>query len=403
VFEYDYENQLTNVFVVGEWRNAYQYDAFGRRRVKREYTWSGSAWTLGSEVRYVYDGMLVLQERNGSNEPQVTYTRGTDLSGTLQGAGGIGGLLARTHNPSMVHPYLAATAHAYYHADGNGNITALLNTNGVVVARYSYDPYGNLLGMSGPLAEANTYRFSSKDWDAKPGLYYYGYRYYEPNLQRWVNTDPLGDLGSLVYITSFGASQFESIGAPNDAALFDAWAEVNRNLYAALGNRSPNAIDPDGRIPLIAAIIGVGGLVSGVIEAAATVRCGGSLGDVAKSFGVGFVSGAAGTAVGLAVAVGTKNPALIGASAGFTAHIVSESLKGNTLDPLRASTATGLGALGGAAAAKVPGLKQMGKKPDLFNPRPLKDFKKNSLRQLGDEAASGAIAGTLEQAVSGCD
>ncbi|MCW5553737.1 MAG: RHS repeat-associated core domain-containing protein, partial [Verrucomicrobiae bacterium] len=64
-------------------------------------------------------------------------------------------------------------------------------------ARYQYDPYGNLLGMAGPLAEANTYRFSSKEWHANAGLYYYGFRFYEPNLQRWPNQDPIGEQGGL--------------------------------------------------------------------------------------------------------------------------------------------------------------------------------------------------------------
>src|SRR5690606_6995247 len=37
VFEYDYENQLTNVSVADEWRTELKYDAFGRLRVRREY------------------------------------------------------------------------------------------------------------------------------------------------------------------------------------------------------------------------------------------------------------------------------------------------------------------------------------------------------------------------------
>ena len=41
--------------------SAFQYDAFGRRRVRKEYTWQSSAWVLTNEVRYVYDGMLVVQ------------------------------------------------------------------------------------------------------------------------------------------------------------------------------------------------------------------------------------------------------------------------------------------------------------------------------------------------------
>jgi RHS repeat-associated protein len=118
-----------------------------------------------------------------------------DLSGSFQGAGGIGGLLARTANELLAIGDLGA--HAYYHSDGNGNITVLVNTNGLVVARYQYDPYGNLLGISGPLAEANTYRFSSKEWHGNAGLYYYGFRYYEPNLQRWLNRDPIAEDGGL--------------------------------------------------------------------------------------------------------------------------------------------------------------------------------------------------------------
>ena len=101
-FEYDYENQLTNVYVASAWRSEFRYDAFGRKRIQRDYAWQSSAWQLTNEVRYVYDDMLVIQERNGDNLPQVSYSRGNDLSGSLQGAGGIGGLLARTENVKLL-------------------------------------------------------------------------------------------------------------------------------------------------------------------------------------------------------------------------------------------------------------------------------------------------------------
>ncbi len=218
VFEYDYENQLTNVYVASAWRESMRYDAFGRKRVLQQHRWTGSAWLLTNEVRYVYDGMLVVQERHfqpqvSTNIPinTISYTRGNDLSGSLQGAGGIGGLLARTDHSAF------SLQHSYFHSDGNGNITALVNTNGVVVARYSYDPYGNLLGMAGPLAEANTYRFSSKEWHANAGLYYYGFRYYEPNLQRWLNRDPIQEEG--------GLNLYELVGSDpcNDVDPFGLW------------------------------------------------------------------------------------------------------------------------------------------------------------------------------------
>jgi RHS repeat-associated protein len=88
-------------------------------------------------------------------------------------------------------------ANSYYHADGNGNITALMNSNGLLVASYTYDPFGNVLSMSGPLADANVYRFSSKEFGRNSGLYYYGFRFYDANSQRWVNRDPIDEEGGL--------------------------------------------------------------------------------------------------------------------------------------------------------------------------------------------------------------
>jgi RHS repeat-associated protein len=203
-FQYDSENQLTNVMVTNAWKSDFVYDGKMRRRIRREYTWSGSAWSLQSETRYVYDGNVVLQERDGNNLPLVSYTRGNDLSGTLQGAGGIGGLLARSDNQLMITG--DANAHAYYHADGNGNITRMINASQTTVAKYIYDPFGNILAQSGNLADANLYRFSSKEVHPNSGLVCYLYRYYDPNLQRWLNRDPLGDeqfLKQVVRVTTF--------------------------------------------------------------------------------------------------------------------------------------------------------------------------------------------------------
>jgi RHS repeat-associated protein len=188
-FAYDDENQLTSVYVTNLWRCDFAYDGKLRRRIERDYSWNGSSWVETNEVHYVYDGNVVIQERDADNNPLVTYTRGNDLSWTLHGAGGIGGLLARTDTNGS----------AFYHADGNGNITCLIYTNQTIAAKYLYDPYGNTLSLSGPLAEANVYRFSSKEWNDNAGLYYYLYRYYDPNLQRWPNRDPLMDYGSTTY------------------------------------------------------------------------------------------------------------------------------------------------------------------------------------------------------------
>jgi RHS repeat-associated protein len=226
-FGYDAEDQLITVTVTNAWHARFVYDAFGRRRIRMEAVWLNGAWVTNQVVRYVYDRMLVVQERDGNNVPLATYTRGRDLSGGLQGAGGIGGLLARTENGKLITGN-ASAAHAYYQADAGGNVTCLLDAQNAVVARYQYDPFGNLLGLAGPLAEANLYRFSSKEFHANSGLYYYGYRFYEPRFQKWLSRDPIGECGGvnlyryagndpLQVIDPFGLAWYDDVA--------DWWAE----------------------------------------------------------------------------------------------------------------------------------------------------------------------------------
>src|SRR5438876_4248968 len=145
---------------------------------------SGS-WVQTNEVRYIYDGMLVIQERDANNLPTMTYTRGRDFSGTLHGAGGIGGLLARTDATSGQT--------AYFSTDGNGNVTTLINAQQIIVAKYIYDPFGNILSRTGPLADANLYRFSSQEYHQNSGLHLYLRRAFDPKFQRWLNRDPIAE------------------------------------------------------------------------------------------------------------------------------------------------------------------------------------------------------------------
>jgi RHS repeat-associated protein len=83
----------------------------------------------------------------------------------------------------------------YNHADGNGNVTALVDSGQAVAASYRYDPFGNTLSSSGTLAATNVYRFSSREVHVGSGMYYYLYRLYDPNLQRWINRDPIQEWG----------------------------------------------------------------------------------------------------------------------------------------------------------------------------------------------------------------
>ena len=224
-YTYDEENQLVQYTIQPGGsdypnfrRTDFAYDARLRLRIRKEYIWvgtSGGAWMLSTETRYLYDGMRVIQERDSSNSIQVSYTRGPDLSGSFEGAGGIGGLLARTAHSGVNK---LTFAHAFYHADRRGNVTYLLNSANTMGATYKYDPFGRTLSISGTLAPANVYRFSSKEWCATSGLYYYGYRFYDSLTQRWMNRDRIRFIelvdgpNLLTFVRNQPIEKFDSFG-----------------------------------------------------------------------------------------------------------------------------------------------------------------------------------------------
>ncbi len=228
-FDYDDENQLIRVTETNAWKSEFTYDGRMRRRIRKEFTWQYGSWIQTNEVRYIYDGNVVVQERDTNNLPIVTYTRGNDLSGSLQGAGGIGGLLARRDR--------STGQTTFYHADGNGNIAALISSAQFLVAKYLYDPYGNILSESGPLADANLYRFSSKELHGNSGLIYYLYRFYDANLQRWLNRNPIEETGGLnlfTYVYGQPTSAIDPLGllTPQEIEILENEAKGTLQLIA---------------------------------------------------------------------------------------------------------------------------------------------------------------------------
>jgi len=166
------------------------YDFQGRRIQKIVSTNSGSVWIPVYTNRHVYDGWNLVAILNPQSSILQSFTWGTDLSGSSQGAGGVGGLLSMT-------VYGSTNAGSYFYAfDGNGNVSALVNAaNGIMVAQYEYGPFGEVIRATGPMAKANPIRFSTKFSDDETGLCYYGYRYYDPSTGRWPNRDPIGEKG----------------------------------------------------------------------------------------------------------------------------------------------------------------------------------------------------------------
>src|SRR5437867_4392916 len=115
----------------------------------------------------------------------------------------------------------------------------MVNSSQSSVAAYKYDPYGNLISSSGTLAGANVYRFSSKEQHANSGMYYYGYRFYDPNLQRWLNRDPIQELGGInlyAYVLNRPAEMIDAIGLDaQSAAAYKCLARATAAYMGAVG------------------------------------------------------------------------------------------------------------------------------------------------------------------------
>ena len=212
------------------------YDAMGRRvrKIVSRRDAETQSWTVEETRHFFYDGWNMVMETVGSGSMQsaVTnrYTWGNDLSGSLQGAGGVGGLLAVSCVSSNTSYLLPLTYYPLF--DHNGNVERYVSRSGATAAAFQYDAFGNTVSetftQSGIHAFTN-FRFSTKYWDEETGLYYYGYRYYAPGLGRWINRDMAEERGGIniycmvmnscsKYVDVFGLQPFSFAGDPNNLA-----------------------------------------------------------------------------------------------------------------------------------------------------------------------------------------
>jgi RHS repeat-associated protein len=115
---------------------------------------------------------------------------GEDISGRLQGAGGIGGLLATTANSD-------SKTENWMHFDSNGNVIRVSNALGKESARYQYDAFGKTILAQGGAANLNRYQFSTKPIERISGLAFYGFRYFSITRSRWLRRDVIQESGGI--------------------------------------------------------------------------------------------------------------------------------------------------------------------------------------------------------------
>jgi RHS repeat-associated protein len=169
-FAYDPLNRLIEVSSTKE-KVSFTYDVLGRRLSKAVYMPTATGWKIVMREHYLYDGLEEI--------------------GAFTAAGQAKNLKIQAKQKNHQIPVsveLSGQAFAPL-LDVQENIRCLVNLKQSVTHRYDYTAFGEKDVLEDHF---NPWRFASKRFDPEFGLIYFGKRYYDPQLARWITTDPVG-------------------------------------------------------------------------------------------------------------------------------------------------------------------------------------------------------------------
>ena len=196
-YAYDAEDRLASVTSLaltnGAVRVRNEYDWRSRRVAKcvDRYDADAEEWRPAERHDFAWDNWNIVHETvstfagAATNVTEVQYFWGPDLSGTLDGAGGVGGLLAVSFNGSFYFPVY----------DNNGNVMKYVDESGDVVAAYAYDAFGSVISLAGDQAASFVFGFSTKYLDRETAMIAYPRRFYDPNFGILISRDPIEEDG----------------------------------------------------------------------------------------------------------------------------------------------------------------------------------------------------------------
>ena len=277
---YSSENMLTDVTVSGSAIAVYTYDAEGNRIAKTE---------KGVTTAYVVDinsalSQVLMATENG----KTTYY--------IYGLG----LIAQDNSDG----------YKTYHYDSRGSTTAITDINGNVTDRIYYDSYGSIVSRIGttdtPFLYVGQYGVETDD----SGLYYMRARYYNPQIQRFINVDPVRDNNNwYTYADDNSISIIDPMGTMDwstqaDEFWWGMYAKMQDFQNKTVSEIGDFIMDPAGQLGELkdSVVQGVsdvaGGIINGEITPASIVSGAWDFGvQTAKSVGKGVYQLLPGTEV----------------------------------------------------------------------------------------------------------
>ena len=202
-YHYDAEHRLSEVRIEQTGRSqryGYVYDALGRRIEKHQLDREGKPY---NRTRFLWDGLRMIQE-TGPNHPTSLYIY-TDQNSYEP--------LARIDTDGNQEQHIR-----YFHTDLNGCPEELTDENGEILWECSFQLWGKRIHEIEHIPIQQNLRYQGQYLDRETGLHYNTFRYYDPDIGRFTQPDPIGLAGG------FNLYQY----APNRLTWIDPWGLTNR-------------------------------------------------------------------------------------------------------------------------------------------------------------------------------
>ena len=146
--------------------------------------------TLG-QYDYNYKGQRVRHLQSSRGDVNYYY----DQDAVLEEHDGNGDLLAHYRYADKLVSLNDGSNSQYYHQDALGSTTNLTKTDGSSQVSYRLDPWGHIREQLG--TSVNRQVFTGQEHDENSGLIYFGARYYDPDIARFITQDSyLGETGT---------------------------------------------------------------------------------------------------------------------------------------------------------------------------------------------------------------
>lgn len=178
-YRYDAEHRMVEVTTArGTYR--YVYDALGRRTEKQHISPDGKPY---NRTKFLWDGMRLAQESRPEGTGSLYIYRD---QGSYEP-------LARVDKAGKEGPNRIL----YFHTDVNGAPEEMTDSDRKIVWETGYQVWGNTIQEKDHGGVEQNLRYQGQYLDRETGLHYNLHRYYDPDVGRFMVTDPIGLRGGL--------------------------------------------------------------------------------------------------------------------------------------------------------------------------------------------------------------